>query len=148
MCRAQFDGVQYRHSKQYSFITSGISSMFMLKKIIAAILMPLPLALIIAGLGLYLLWFTKRQRLGKWAATIGVLMIVLFCSTPVSNLMISPLENHHPTFDVDKMSVNYVVVLGSGHVSDERLPVTSQINPPSLARLMEGIRIYQTNPGA
>jgi len=147
-CRAQFAGVQYRHSKQHSFIASGISSMFMLKKIIAAILLPLPLALIITGLGLYLLWFTKRQRLGKWAATIGVLMIVLFSSTPVSNLIVSPLENHHPTFNVDKVSVNYVVVLGSGHKSDERLPVTSQISLTSLARLMEGIRIYRTNADA
>lgn len=119
--------------------------MFMLKKIIAAILMPLPLALIIAGLGLYLLWFTKRQRLGKLAATTGVLMIVLFSSTPVSNLIISPLENHHPTFNDDKVPVNYVVVLDNGHKSDERLPVTSQINLTSLARLMEGIRIYRSN---
>ena len=44
--------------------------------------------------------------------------------------------------------IHYVVVLGSGHVSDPRLPVTSQIGGGSLFRLTEGIRIYRHLPGS
>jgi len=122
--------------------------MFILKKIIAPMLLPFPLALIGFGIGLYLLWFTKWQRLGKLAMTLGVLILLIFSSAPVSDLIVSSLENRHPVYDVDKESVNFVVVLGSGHVSDPRLPVTSQIGTVSLVRLIEGIRIYKANPGA
>jgi uncharacterized SAM-binding protein YcdF (DUF218 family) len=122
--------------------------MFIFKKIVATILLPLPVALIISGLGLYLLWFTKWQRLGKLAVTFGVLIILLLSSTPASNFVISSLENSYSSFDVEKEPVNFVMVLGSGHVSDPRLPVTSQLGSTSLSRLIEGVRIYRANPGA
>ncbi|MCJ8300629.1 MAG: envelope biogenesis factor ElyC [Pseudomonadales bacterium] len=122
--------------------------MFIFKKIIATILLPFPLALIGFGIGLYLLWFTKWQRLGKLAMTLGVLILLIFSSAPVSYLLVSPLEYRYPAYDVGNESVNFVVVLGSGHVSDPRLPVTSQIGSASLVRLIEGIRIYKANPGA
>jgi len=122
--------------------------MFLFKKIIAAILLPVPMVLIITVLGLFLLWFSNRQRLGKWMASLGVLMLVLLSATPIANLLISPLENHYPTYDLSQGPVKFVMVLGSGHVSDPRLPVTSQIGSASMARLLEGIRIYKANPGA
>jgi uncharacterized SAM-binding protein YcdF (DUF218 family) len=122
--------------------------MFFFKKMIASILLPLPVALIISSLGLYLLWFTKWQRLGKLAMTFSVLIIVLLSSSPVSNFVISSLENSYPSFDIEKEPVSFVMVLGSGHVSDPRLPVTSQLGSTSLSRLIEGVRIYRANPGA
>ncbi len=42
----------------------------------------------------------------------------------------------------------FVVALGSGHVSDARLPATGQIGGPSLARLAEGIRLQRLLRGA
>ncbi|WP_163339178.1 ElyC/SanA/YdcF family protein [Desulfopila sp. IMCC35008] len=41
-----------------------------------------------------------------------------------------------------KQKVQYIAVLGSGHVSDPRLPSTSQIGSSSLFRLVEGIRLH------
>ena len=39
-----------------------------------------------------------------------------------------------------------MVVLGSGHRSDTRLPVTSEIGSTSLFRLVEGIRLLKSLP--
>ena len=39
--------------------------MFWLKKWLGGLLMPLPFTLMLIVLGLLLLWFTRRQRLGK-----------------------------------------------------------------------------------
>jgi uncharacterized SAM-binding protein YcdF (DUF218 family) len=41
----------------------------------------------------------------------------------------------------------WVVVLGGGHISNPRLPVTSQITNSALSRLVEGIRLYKERPG-
>jgi len=122
--------------------------MFLLKKIIASILLPIPLVLIISGFGLFLLWFTKWQRFGKLLVGFAVIGLLVMSSTPFSNYAISTLENSFAPFDVEKKTVKYVMVLGSGHVSDAKLPVTSQIGSVSLIRLVEGIRIYQANPGS
>jgi len=122
--------------------------MFLFKKIIASILLPLPLVLIISGFGLFLLWFTKWQRLGKLLLGFAVIALLVMSSTPFSNYAISTLENSFAPFDVEKKTVKYVMVLGSGHVSDAKLPVTSQIGTVSLLRLIEGIRIYKANPGS
>jgi uncharacterized SAM-binding protein YcdF (DUF218 family) len=45
-------------------------------------------------------------------------------------------------------NVKLIVVLGGGHVSDPKLPITSQISEPSLVRLVEGIRIHRGLPGS
>jgi uncharacterized SAM-binding protein YcdF (DUF218 family) len=42
--------------------------------------------------------------------------------------------------------VKWVVVLGGGHISDPKLPATGQIGATTLARLVEGIRIYHQLP--
>ena len=42
---------------------------------------------------------------------------------------------------LDDRRIKNIVVLGSGHVSDPRLPETSQIGGASLYRLVEGIRL-------
>ncbi|EPJ49338.1 MAG: hypothetical protein OFPI_25110 [Osedax symbiont Rs2] len=120
----------------------------MFKKIIAAMLLPIPMVMIIIAIGFFLLWFSNRQRLGKWMISSAALMLALFSATPVANLLISPLENHYPTYDLSQGAVKFVMVLGSGHVSDPKLPVTSQIGSASMARLLEGIRIYKANPGS
>ena len=46
------------------------------------------------------------------------------------------------------IKISYIVVLGSGHVSDPRLPETSQIGGTSLYRLAEGIRLLNLFSGA
>ena len=122
--------------------------MFLLKKIITPLFYPLTLCLIIMIVGLFLLWFTKRQRSGRILVSIGVLALAIISSGPVSDRLLGPLERSFPPLMTVQPHVKWIVVLGGGHTSDPGLPVTSQISPESLSRLAEAIRLYRNLPGA
>ncbi|MDM8523168.1 envelope biogenesis factor ElyC [Desulfococcaceae bacterium HSG8] len=119
--------------------------MFLFKKIISLFIYPMPLCFGISFAGLYLLWFTKKQRLGKILISTGICALFLMSSGPVSYFILRPLEKKCPPCRVES-SVKFIVVLGGGHVFNPKLPVSSQLNPYSLARLLEGIRLHRKNP--
>ncbi len=132
--------------------------MFILKKIISAFLYPLPLSLLVSFLGLYLLWFTTKQRAGKIVVSVGLVILTLFSYRIVADKLLRPLERQYDVFDIKNSSavletegesaIKFVVVLGGGYTSDPELPMISQIGRSSLVRLIEGIRIYIKYPGA
>ena len=132
--------------------------MFILKKIIAAFLYPLPLSLLLSFLGLYLLWFTTKQRVGKIVVSVGLAILTLFSYSIITNRLLRPLERKYDTFEIESSSVvsetenksviKFVVVLGGGHTSDPALPLLSQMSIHPVVRLMEGIRIYRKFPGS
>ena len=130
--------------------------MFLLKKIISPFFYPLTLCLILMICGLFLLWFTKRQKMGKILVSVGVIITAMLSYGAVSDSMLRPLERTYPPLMMENTSgppsfdqkVRWIVVLGGGHTSDPGLPVTSQISFDSLARLTEAVRIYRSLPGA
>ena len=99
-------------------------------------------------IGLILLWLTKRQRAGKIVVSIGAILLAIFSIGLISDAFLRPLENKYPPqLNLDGISdVKWVVVLGGGHRSDSRVPVTSQISGASLTRLVEGIRLQKKLP--
>ena len=122
--------------------------MFFFKKLVSFFIMPLQLGFVMSFAGLYLLWFTKKQKIGKILCASGILWIFIFSLNPVGNLLLSPLERSFLKYESGAETVRYVVVLGGGHVSDQRLPVSSQISSDSLTRLIEGVTIFRENPGS
>jgi len=133
--------------------------MFILKKIISAFLFPLPFSLLLSFLGLYLLWFTTKQRAGKIVVSVGLVILTLFSYRVIADKLLRPLERQYDAFEMNDSSsltpiiknedsIKFVVVLGGGHTSDPELPLISQIGKGSLVRLIEGIRIYRKYPGA
>lgn len=123
--------------------------MFLAKKIISSFLMPLPFSLLLAFLGLVLQGLTRRQRLGRFLVAGGLLLLLAFSIKPVADRLLTPLEDRYPPLDPAKVrGIEYVVVLGSGHTSDPRLPLTSQIDAAALGRLAEAIRIMRRLPGS
>ena len=129
--------------------------MFILKKIISSFFMPLSLGLLISLIGVFLLWFTKRQRAGKIFATAGLFLLLLFSYSVISNQLLKPLESKYAPDPVqllhdfksdDKRSVKFIVVLGGGLTSDPEIPITTQLGEDSLTRLIEGIRLYRKFP--
>ncbi len=132
--------------------------MFILKKIVSGFLYPLPLSLWISFLGLYLLWFTTKQKTGKIVVSAGLIILTLFSCSVIANKLLRPLERKYESFEMrgsssvskkgDESAIKYVVVLGGGHISDPELPLISQIGRSSLTRLIEGVRIYRRYPGA
>ncbi len=55
---------------------------YTLKKILAPLLSPLPQALIWLAVGVLLLWFSRRQHLGKLLVTGSMTLLVITCSPP------------------------------------------------------------------
>ena len=127
--------------------------MFIVKKICAQLVSPASLSLGISLIGLLLLMFTKRQRAGKVFISIGLLLMLLFSYSIIPDYVLRSLEGKYDPYDIQlpntsiesegRHSVKFVVVLAGGHISDPKLPITSQIGGESLVRLVEGIRIYQ-----
>ena len=124
--------------------------MFLLKKIVAPFFYPVPLCLEIVLVGLILLWFTRKQKMGKIIVSSGFLLLVALSHSSFSDGLLIPLETRYPPL-MDPSShgnVQWVVVLGGGHTSDSRLPTTSQLRDSSLVRLIEGIRLHRMLPGS
>lgn len=131
--------------------------MFILKKIIGLLLSPVTFCLLLLLAGLLLLWFAKkRQRAGKILVTVGVVLLVILSFDIVPSALLNSLENRYPKIDVAlddaarheemKRTVKWIVVLGAGHVSDARLPASSQLNAGALARTVEGVRLQREFP--
>lgn len=122
--------------------------MFELKKVVSSLLMPLPAMLILAFLGLALVMFSTKRKTGCLVILTSLCGIFLISFQPLSSRLLMPLEREYSVFlPVDK-SIDYVMVLGSGHVVDDQIPPTSELSRTGLMRLNEGIRIMRMYPGA
>ena len=124
--------------------------MFLFKKLVAPFLMPVPFCLALLLAGLALLWFTRRQRAGRRLVTLGALLLLMFGYGAVSGRLLASLEwRHAPVTDATAAAgrVRWVVVLGGGSSSDERVPAAMRLSEASLARLVEGVRLQRQLPG-
>ncbi|HEK2748080.1 MAG: envelope biogenesis factor ElyC, partial [Proteus mirabilis] len=62
--------------------------LFLLKKYLGSLIMPLPLLLIIAFFALILLWFTRWQKTGKSVLTIVIVLLTLLGMQPVADTLL------------------------------------------------------------
>ena len=125
--------------------------MFLIKKIVSALLLPHTLSLALLGIGVLLLWFSSRRRLAQTLVTISALGFFLLSYAGWWNFLVDRLEYKYPVFDSDRKDLDefrWIVVLGGGGVRSDILPATSQLGPQGLARLTEGLRISKTLPEA
>ena len=58
--------------------------------------MPVPICVEILLLGLFLLWFTRRQKAGKIVVSIGVVLLAALSYGVISDILIRPLEYKYP----------------------------------------------------
>jgi uncharacterized SAM-binding protein YcdF (DUF218 family) len=132
--------------------------MFILKKIVGQLFFPVPLCLEILIAGLLLLLFTRKQKAGKIIISVGVILLTLLSYPALSNTFLRRLECQYPPLISTVTSdfvpheavpqVRWIVVLGGGHISDPKIPITSQLAGASLVRLTEGIRLHNQMPGS
>src|SRR3990172_233550 len=114
--------------------------------------------MVILIVGLLLLLFTRKQKAGKIIITIGVTLFTLLSYPALSNTFLSRLEYQYPPLISTATSdfvprevvpqVRWIVVLGGGHISDPKIPITSQLSGASLVRLVEAIRLHNQIPGS
>lgn len=119
--------------------------LFFIKKLIGAMLAPLPLFFFLALVAVLLIVYRSR-RSGLWCLSIGLTWLFLSSFFPFAKLLIDPLENSYPAYNGQQ--VEAVVVLGGWHQTDPRVPVTSILSGFSTSRLLEGIRITKMNSEA
>ncbi len=122
--------------------------MFLLKKIISPFFMPVPAYLFLALLGLFFLWFTRRQKIGKVLVTIATLLLGVLSYGLVSDILVNPLEQEYkPIKRFETLQdVKWIVVLGGGSDVDPGLPLSTYLPDASLIRLSEGVYIHNRLP--
>jgi uncharacterized SAM-binding protein YcdF (DUF218 family) len=131
----------------------GVSTVFLLKKIVATLFSPVPLCLYLLVAGLIFLWLSRKHKTGKVLILTGTLLLI-FLSTPfVSNLLVRPLESKYRPLLIsiggDRIAppkVRYIVVLAASYLPDSTLPATTQLGD-TLPRVIEGLRVFEHLPG-
>ena len=124
--------------------------MFLFKKIVAPFFLPTTLIFIFLLLGIWFLWFSRKEKIGKILVTISFALFTLFSYNIITNSLLKGLESNYPPLVAmpDASVVPWVVVLAGGVSVDKELPANDQLTSLSLLRLIEGIRIYRQMPGS
>lgn len=85
--------------------------LFIIKKIISGLLMPLPIGLLLLMIGFFFL-FRKKIQKGKVFIGIGLLWIILISHTFLANALLAPLEKKYPKLQNTPPNIEYIVFLG------------------------------------
>lgn len=120
--------------------------LFLLKKIISVCIMPINLVLILLLLSIF---YFQRRPSKSFKCLISAFLLLIISSIPVvsDNFMVT-IEDDYEAFSRSSKPIDYIIVLGSWHINNDALPVTSQLNVDSLQRLVETVRIYKLHPEA
>tara|TARA_R110001583_G_scaffold188860_2_gene351309 strand:+ start:4954 stop:5724 length:771 start_codon:yes stop_codon:yes gene_type:complete len=124
--------------------------LFLTKKWISGLLMPLPLFLIIFLIALCLLFFTQKQKTAKFLLVFSFLFMLFISSLPVAERLTHRLERKHLPILQHNVSqqFDYILLLGSGGIADPSLPVNSQLSSVANSRFLEALRLFKANPKA
>ena len=120
---------------------------FVASKILGAVLEPVAFLVLLGLFGLAL-GVTRHARAGRRLAAGALLVFALVCFSPLSNLLLRPLENRFPAPPPDMPAPAGIVVLGGA--LDEG--ITEARGQPSLneaaGRLTAGVVLARKYPGA
>ncbi|MGB5447285.1 MAG: ElyC/SanA/YdcF family protein [Psychromonas sp.] len=125
-----------------------MNMLFLVKKWLGSLLMPLPMILMLFLLALILLFFTQKQKLAKFNLLLSFILLFSLSVLPVSEQLVQPLERQHPPIMQPAQDFQFILLLGSGGIADPSLPVTGQLSATALSRFIEALRLYHANPNA
>jgi uncharacterized SAM-binding protein YcdF (DUF218 family) len=116
--------------------------MYAFKKVVGFCLMPLSISLMLMTAGTFLLWRRRWPRVARGLVSGGLALIVLSAYGIPGKWIMGALESRHAPFP-DEIPVSHVVVLGGGYTYSMYVPERNHVSESSLARLVEGVRIYR-----
>lgn len=119
---------------------------FLLKKFVSFFVEPYGMVLFFFFIGLLFLFFKKYKK-AKIFLVLAFGTLLLFSYPPFSNFLVSSLENKYHKYDY-KQKVKYIHVLGNGHNTDIKQPISSNITDAGIKRDIEGIIIYKHMHGS
>lgn len=121
--------------------------LFLIKKILSILLMPLSLVFILLLLAIFF-YKKSNNKYGFRCLFLSGSLLFLSSFPPVADNLIESLENDFTAYKKASHSIDYIVVLGCYHFSDSNLPATIELHTCSLQRLVEAIRIANLHPEA
>ncbi len=116
---------------------------FTIKKTISALSLPIPLILILLIIGICILYVNHNAWLGKLLVVIAAVILIVFTTPWIPNLMLHNLEKEYPPLTIAPKTVIDIVVLGAGNGGYSNYPANDQLSSASLSRLVEGIRLHE-----
>ncbi|MFT3782226.1 MAG: ElyC/SanA/YdcF family protein [Nibricoccus sp.] len=131
--------------------------LFWLKKAATIPFLPLPLTLMLAGVGTVLMFSKKRQKLARCLVALAFTTLLAFSNKGVARLLIAPLESQSVAIPEARTSEDLpshvracrtIVVLGGGHGESEGMSRINQLSSSALARLTEAVRLARLLPSA
>jgi len=122
--------------------------LFVLKKWVGSLLMPLPVILMLFLFALILLFFTEKQKLAKFNLLLSFVLLSALSLMPISEQIVQSIERKHPPIMQPAQDFKFILLLGSGGIADPSLPVTGQLSATALSRFIEALRLYHANPDA
>lgn len=97
--------------------------------------------------GLSAYWLKKnKHNMATLYVGLGVLLWVVCATSYVPKKLIHGIEKKYAPIGLKQLNTSktyYIYVLGSGTALDTRLPASMNLDPITLTRLVEGIRIYK-----
>lgn len=120
--------------------------LFLLKKIATVLIMPINVVILL--LVLALLFHKKKASFSLKSLAFALIVLVAGSFAPLSDSIMSSIEGQYPPYQQQPLPIDYIVVLGCGHNTNNALPVTSQLDSCSLQRMVETLRLYQMHPEA
>lgn len=120
--------------------------LFFLKKIITVFIMPINIVLLLLIVALFI--HNKKPKLSVKFVSTALILLFISSFAPFSDQVMTSIENDYPPYVKTDAPVDYIVVLGCRHSTNDELPVTSQLGVCSLQRMVEALRIYQLHPQA
>ncbi|MEZ7500381.1 ElyC/SanA/YdcF family protein [Flavobacterium sp. Arc3] len=91
----------------------------------------------------------KNFKMFAVYSTIGIILLLVCSTSYVPRKLINSIEKTYNPIALHKLDTTksyYVYVLGAGASADNRLPPSMNLSSTTLARLVEGIRIYNNLP--
>ncbi len=133
--------------------------MFSVKKFVAPLFSPLSICFELMVLGVVLVVFSQKQKMGKFFVLLGIVLLVTCSYEAISGRILQTLESQYDQLNLAQVtskedgglaarSVKWVVVLAGGVTGNPTQPIQLQISHYSRVRLMEGIRLHRLIPGS
>ncbi|WP_440053661.1 YdcF family protein [Pseudoalteromonas sp. T1lg65] len=121
--------------------------MFVTKKVIGQLVMPLPLSLLCL---LVFMLFVAKSKKRPYIGALVVIVFLWFIATPFFAQFVLSSSNHSlQPFNAKKHdNIDKIVVLGCDIYPSSTLPSNAQLGGCSLSRLVEGVRLAKLYPNA
>ncbi|MGY5450569.1 YdcF family protein [Agarivorans sp. MS3-6] len=120
-------------------------SAFALKKILITLIMPSTALVILLLLGL-LFMLVGRRFLGRSLIGFSLVTTLLLSLYPISGAMLHYWERQYSGLTRLPADSDLIVVLGCLHYQDDNQPLSSQILPCGVVKVVEAVRLWRQNP--